>query len=34
MTDKEEKGAALVETFLNPVKEDGAEEDWVDPDAT
>ena len=31
--EREEKGAALVENYLNPVKEEGAEEEWVDPDA-
>jgi len=33
MGEKEEKGATLVENFLNPPKEEGAEEEWVDPDA-
>ena len=33
MAEKEEKGAAEVENFLNPPKEEGAEEEWVDPDA-
>ena len=33
MLEKEEKGNALVENALNPPKDEGAEEEWVDPDA-
>lgn len=33
MLEKEEKGNTLVENYLNPQKEEGAEEEWVDPDA-